>query len=239
VGMRVLHNGAVQRKLPALIFGYLRAARFGLRMVRDESANAEAIFAGGNGVVVCFWHNRLLPLTLCWRGIGIDMLISRSRDGRMMADTAKRFGHQAIEGSTARGHRDRRSAPAAREVVARVKAGRIVGITPDGPRGPPMRASVGAIRLARMAGVGILPVAASVSPSWRANSWDRMIVPYPLPGSRGALLIGDLVTVSAGTRENDLGRIRARLEWELNRISAEADASVGIAAVQPPDPAMV
>jgi lysophospholipid acyltransferase (LPLAT)-like uncharacterized protein len=235
---RILHSGIVQRALPRLAAGYLKSARLGLRMVRDDSPKAEAIIASGRPVIACFWHNRLLSITLCWRGQGIDMLISRSRDGRLIAETAKYFGHGYIEGSTAKGTRDRRSMAAAREVVERLENGRFVGMTPDGPRGPRQRASPGVVRLAQIAGVDIVPVAASISGAWRANSWDRMIVPYPMPGSRGALLFGDPISIPADADGEALKVLRLTLEDRLNELSAEADRLVGAPVIEPAEPVM-
>jgi len=166
------------------------------------------------------------------------MLISRSRDGRLIAETAKYFGHGYIEGSTAKGTRDRRSMAAAREVVERLENGRFVGMTPDGPRGPRQRASPGVVRLAQIAGVDIVPVAASISGAWRANSWDRMIVPYPMPGSRGALLFGDPISIPADADGEALKVLRLTLEDRLNELSAEADRLVGAPVIEPAEPVM-
>ena len=233
---RFLQSGLVRQGLPGLAAGYLKATRFGLRMVRDDSPKAHKIIARGRPVIACFWHNRLLCLTLCWRGPGIDMLISRSRDGKLIAETAKRFGHGYIEGSTAKGARDRRSTAAARDVIARLQEGRFVGITPDGPRGPRMRASIGVIKLAQLASVDIVPVAGSVSASKRANSWDQMVVPYPMFGSRGTLLFGDPISILAGATTDELELTRLSVEEELNALSAEADRLVGAPVILPADP---
>jgi len=165
------------------------------------------------------------------------MLISRSRDGQMIAEAVRRFGYGYIVGSTAKGERDRRSAAAAREVVDRLGSGRFVGMTPDGPRGPRQRVSPGVVRLAQMAKVDIVPVAGSISASWRAKSWDRMMVPYPAPCSRGALLFGERIPVPADLSQagrNDLLRV---LEDALNRITAEADELVGAPLIGPAEPA--
>ncbi len=235
---RILQSSIVQTALPGLAASYLKAARLGLRMVRDDSPKAHEIIARGRPIIACFWHNRLLCLTLCWRGPGIDMLISRSRDGRLIAETAKRFGHGYIEGSTAKGKRDRRSMAAARDVVTRLQQGRFVGITPDGPRGPRMRASIGAIKLAQLAGVDIVPVAGSVSASRCANSWDQMVMPYPMFGSRGALLFGDPIPVPAESNNAELEIIRLTVEEQLNAMSAEADQLVGAPLIEPAEPVL-
>lgn len=234
---RFLRSNFARNALPPLAAGYLNLARAGLRMVRDDSPKAHTIIAAGDPVLACFWHNRLLVNVLCWRGPGIDMLISQSRDGQMIAETARRFGHGYIVGSTAKGDRDRRSAGAARDVVSRLGNGRFVGVTPDGPRGPRQRASAGAIRLAQMAGVDIVPVAASVAPSWRANSWDRMMVPYPRPFAKGALLFGDPILVPRDMDRIGREAVRLSLEQALNALTSEADALVGVPAIEPAEPA--
>ncbi len=208
-----------------------------MRMVRDDSEKGNAILARGRPVVACFWHGRLLPVALGWRGAGGDILISRSRDGRLIANTARKLGYGVIEGSTARGDRDRRSVPAAREIVSRLQAGRYIGITPDGPRGPRMRASEGAIRLAQMGGVNLVPVTAALAPAIRAGSWDRMIVPLPVPFAKAAFLVGDPITVPRSAKTDEREHLRLLLETEMNRLTAEADVLVGATVVQPDAPA--
>lgn len=101
-----------------------------------------------------------------------------------------------------------------------------------------MRAGMGAIRLAQMADADLVPVAASLSPAFRVGSWDRMIVPYPLPFARGVFLVGDPIPVAAAARSAGLEAVRLRLEGELNRLSAEADRLVGAPPVLPADPAI-
>lgn len=234
---RFLASSPVQTALPSLAVAYLKAARACLRMVRDDSPKGEAILARGRPVVACFWHGRLLPVAVCWRGTGANILISRSRDGQLIAGTARKLGHDVIEGSTARGQRNRGSVPAARQVIAQLQAGRYVGITPDGPRGPRMRASAGAIRLAQLAGVDLVPVAAALSPAVRVGSWDRTIVPLPIPFSRAAFLIGEPIAVPRDARSVEIERLRLLLETEMNQLTAAADDIVGAPAVKPAEPA--
>jgi lysophospholipid acyltransferase (LPLAT)-like uncharacterized protein len=233
----ILAYRSVQAALPSIAAGYLKTARLCMRMVRDDSAKGEEILARGRPVVACFWHGRLLPVALSWRGAGADILISQSSDGKMIANTARKLGHGVIEGSTARGDRNRRSVQAGRDVVSKLRAGRYVGITPDGPRGPRMRASEGAIRLAQMGEVDLVPVTAALWPAIRAGSWDRMIVPLPVPFSKAAFLVGDPIAVPRAAKADERERLRLLLETEMNRLTAEADTLVGASVVQPAAPA--
>jgi lysophospholipid acyltransferase (LPLAT)-like uncharacterized protein len=115
----------------------------------------------------------------------------------------------------------------------RLRSGRTVGITPDGPRGPRMRASVGAVRLAQMAGADLVPVSASLSRAFHVGSWDRMIVPYPIPCGRGAFLIGEPIAVPASASSAELDALRVELERSMNRLSDEADRLVGVPPIAP------
>src|SRR2546428_199335 len=59
------------------------------------------------------------------------VLVSRSRDGEIVARYLSRFGLDSVRGSTSRGGRE-----AGRALVAAVRRGRDIAVVPDGPRGP-------------------------------------------------------------------------------------------------------
>ena len=48
-----------------------------------------------------------------------------------------------------------------------------IGITPDGPRGPNMRCSVGVVNLAQLSGSPIIPVTCSSTRRKIIPSWDK------------------------------------------------------------------
>lgn len=192
------------------------------RAVNDEAARAA--WAGERPVIVAFWHNRLAMMPYCWPSARpFHMLISSHPDGQLIARTVKHFGIETVAGSSTRG-----GSEALRSLVRLIKSGVSVGITPDGPRGPRMHASDGAIALARLSGTPILPAAVSVSRRMVMNSWDKLIV--ALPFGDGAMVWGEPIHV---TGDADAGALRQRLESELNRVSAEADQLVGHAPIMP------
>ena len=141
-------------------------------------------------MIVAFWHNRLAMMPYCWPSRHpFHMLISAHPDGRLIAKTVRHFGIDAVAGSSRRGGRE-----ALRGLVRLAEGdGASVGITPDGPRGPRMRAGDGALTLARLSGAAILPAAVSVSRRIVLNTWDRLII--ALPFSRGAMVWGDPIVV--------------------------------------------
>lgn len=142
--------------------------------VRDEAGFLDA----PSPCVVVFWHNRLMMMPWMYRRLGVTLpltvLMSRSKDGQIVTGIAARFGVGAVRGSSSRG-----AAVAVRGLVALLRGGGAVGITPDGPRGPRYEIKPGMAHLARAAGVPVLPVTLHYAWKWQAKSWDRLQIPMP------------------------------------------------------------
>jgi lysophospholipid acyltransferase (LPLAT)-like uncharacterized protein len=194
-------------------------------------AAAAPAWAGEKPVIVAFWHNRLAMMPACWPSRQpFHMLISSHPDGRLIANTVAHFGISAVAGSSTRG-----GGEAVRTLVRLVKDGASIGVTPDGPRGPRMRAGDGILTLARLSGAAILPASVSVSRRVVLKTWDQLII--PLPFSRGVMIWGDPITVPRDADEAALAVLRSKLEDDLNRLSAEADSMTGHTAMTPGDKA--
>lgn len=221
---RVGRKPTVQRMVGATLAAHIGLVKRTTRWKTVNEAAAQGAWAGEKPVIVAFWHNRLAMMPYCWPSARpFHMLISSHPDGQLIARTVKHFGIETVAGSSTRG-----GSEALRGLVRLIKTGVSVGITPDGPRGPRMRASDGAIALARLSGAPIVPAAVSVSRRVVLNTWDKLIV--ALPFGDGAMVWGDPIHV---TGSDDPAAVRARLETELTRVSAEADQLVGHTPIQP------
>lgn len=227
LGKRILASNTGQAVIAALVAAYIRLVH---ATTRWEWVNAEAgdrIIAAGETGVVCFWHGRLLMMPMAQRGnVPYAMLISGHRDGRFIARAVARFGIRAIVGSSTRG-----GAAAARECVSALNTGTIVCIAPDGPRGPRMRATAGAVEIARVAGKPLVPVAYSTTQRKVLGSWDRFLL--ALPFGRGVYVVGDPIAPPDVDDRAAVERVRQQLEDALNAVSAEADRLTGHTPVEP------
>jgi hypothetical protein len=125
----------------------------------------------GERFIYVFWHEGILA-AIKFRE-PMTVLTSHHADGELMTRVVKHLGLKVIRGSTTRG------GSGAMLGLIRRTAGTHIALTPDGPVGPRRRLKPGAVALASMTGLRIVPFGVGCSASWRAHSWDRMMVPKP------------------------------------------------------------
>jgi hypothetical protein len=116
-------------------------------------------------------------------------------------------------------------------MVRAVRNGSCIAITPDGPDGPAMTASVGIIQMARIAGAPIFPITYATSRRFILKSWDRFHL--PLPFGHGIFLIGEPIEVPRNVDETQAEALRALLEARLRAMTAEADRRMGHGVLAP------
>lgn len=228
----ILRRDWVRAALCAVLAGYIRFVHATSRWHIEGGEIPARLWDEGQPFILAFWHGRLLMMPYCWRqGTAIRMLISQHPDGRFIAHTIRHFGLDTVSGSSSRG-----GTAAMRVILKSLQANTCVGFTPDGPRGPRMRASIGIVQAARLAGVPILPCTFATSRRRVLGSWDRFIL--ALPFSRGVFIWDQPITVAREASEEEIEAARLQVEGRLNAITAAADRLVGADPVEPaPAPA--
>lgn len=179
----------------------------------------DSLIAGGTPVVHVLWHGRLLPLAHCHRGEGLGTLISRSEDGEYIARVVRRWGYVPVRGSSSRGGRE-----GVTELVAQIRQGLSVAITPDGPRGPKQKMKRGPLVLAQRTGAPLIPVSAAADRAWWFEGWDRFLVPKPF--ARVHIVYGEPVWVPPNAGEDEIDALGRRVELDLNRHTEQLDAEM-------------
>jgi lysophospholipid acyltransferase (LPLAT)-like uncharacterized protein len=175
----------------------------------------DAIVAAGRQPVMAFWHGRILPATYYFRRRGIVVITSENFDGEWIARIIERFGYGTARGSTSHGARK-----AALRLVREMRAGKPVGFTVDGPRGPARVMQPGAVWLAKATGNPVLPFHLEASAAWSIRSWDRTQIPKPF--STVALVVGEPVYVAADAAGAQLEDVRVDLERRLAELERRA-----------------
>lgn len=193
------------------LLGYLfmRALHLTLRVRHVRAHHID----GTPRYIIAFWHECiLLSLHSRWRR-PTTAIISRSKDGEIVAGVLHRYGAETARGSSSRG-----GELALREVLRDVRAGKNIAVTPDGPRGPRRVVKDGVVYIAQVSGLPVVPFYFTASRKKRLRSWDQQIVPIPF--SRGLFLYGDPISVP---RHGDVEEWRLTIERAMNELAEEAE----------------
>lgn len=211
--------GVLGQGLVGSLCSTVRFERVGLEHVREGRS-------GGRPVLFLLWHEHLLPLIYLHRGTGAVVLVSEHADGEYITRVMRRLGYGTVRGSSTRG-----GVGGLRGLVRAARVGRDLAITPDGPQGPRRVLKPGALLVAQMEGLAIIPVAVGASRAWRLGSWDRFMVPRPL--TRVSIAYG---TPSRVARESgEAGRDAAACELDA-KFSDLCERVGEVEATPPPRP---
>jgi hypothetical protein len=191
-----------------------------VRVVRGAE-HLEAARRAGTPAVIVYWHQ--MQVFCAWllrrqarAGMKLAVLTSPSVSGEVPAAIITAWGMQPLRGSSTRS-----SGEALRDMYNVVNAdGNSLVLTADGPKGPRHEFKPGAILVAKMARVPVIPMAYAASPCKRWNSWDEFML--PLPFSRVAIVVGEPWQVPAGFAMADLPKAARELEERLKALTAEA-----------------
>lgn len=231
---RILNSRPVQILLCSLIGVYIwlvyRTSRW--QAVGDTTPNH--FLKHKKPVIAAAWHGRIGMLVYSVPTPQVvRVLVSNHRDGEFIAGVMKLFGCTAIRGSTRDVAKSKQKGgiKALRAMTRAIEDGHTIFITPDGPRGPRMRASQGIIKLAQLTGAPILPFSYSMRHRRVVDSWDKFIIPRPF--SRGIFVWGEPIYVPHEADDAALDDLRRRVEDELNAVTRKADEMVGHEAIEP------
>jgi lysophospholipid acyltransferase (LPLAT)-like uncharacterized protein len=220
-GRRVLRSSRLRLLLCWAIHLYIRFVYATNRWRVQGGEVPRRLREGGNSFVLAFWHGRLMMIPMAWQRLApMHMLISAHRDGRIIADAVTYFGVNSIAGSSRRG-----GTAALRTMLRRLEAGDCIGITPDGPRGPAMRASTGIVNVARLGRVPIVPIVFATCRRRVLRSWDRFHL--ALPFGRGVFLWGEPIEIAPDLDQAGIESARLLVESRMNAMATEADRRVG------------
>jgi len=121
------------------------------------------------------WHKDLLfALDFFRRRKKIVVMVSRSKDGELVAKALQRMGYRTVRGSSSAGGRE-----ALGELSALVRDGWGAAIIADGPRGPARQAKIGCVLAARNSGAPLLLWGVHATPNITLRNWDQTLIPKP------------------------------------------------------------
>lgn len=208
-----LRDRLIIRGADLLFYWLIRIICSTLRWEVHGQQHLDKILEGGRLPIFTFWHECIFCATWHWRGRGIVVMSSASRDAEYIGRVIKRFGYGTARGSSTRG-----GGRALAEMAGCMAAGMEAGITIDGPRGPALIAKPGAVTLARHTAQPILPFHVALSRHISLPSWDRLQI--PLPFVRGDVRIGEPIYVPRNATAEELAAKQEALQRTLEGLRA-------------------
>jgi len=190
------------------LYQFIRIYSGTFRFRIENETRWQQLIDKGTPVLLCAWHQQFFSAIRPFKRYAKyrpALMISRSRDGAIIAAVARQTGWKTVRGSSSRGGK-----PALRSMIRHLEGSKLAGHILDGPTGPMGIVKAGAIRLAHAAQATIVPFSVSARRALYFNSWDRFML--PLPFSRVTLRFGDPVRFTPTNDPQAFEWQRARLE---------------------------
>ena len=203
--------------------GIIRVLTATYRIERVIGASHIEPFIGGNALCApCYWHqHHIIGSTLIrkWvkRGFKACFLVSGSVDGEVPERIARAWGAEVIRGSA-----NQSGALALRDMQRMMKNAYSIVTTADGPRGPKHEFKMGAILMARIAAVPIIPIGVAADRAWYLDRWDNFMIPKPF--ARIAMAVGAPYPIPADAPLDGLEPYREAVQAAVMSLMAESEA---------------
>ena len=163
--------------------------------------------------IIAIWHAHQCGLYSLENKDKMNAMVSRSKDGEIIAYAAEQLNFKTVRGSKTRG-----GAAATLELIERIKQGESGIITIDGPKGPKYVVKKGIVEIAKITGVPIVPMTfyGGKHGFFKFNTWDEFC--YPVPFKKFINIYGDPIYVPNDADENKIEEVRKKVEDELHNL---------------------
>ena len=174
-------------------------------------------------VIFALWHHDQLCLDGIPNRDKLNILISKSIDGEIIARVVERMGFKTVRGSQNKWWKDKGGKEATFELISRLNNGENIAVTVDGPSGPLHQVKNGVIKIAKLTGAPIIPVV------WYSKSrflsslptWDKLKI--PLWFVKTINIYGTPIYVPETANKKTEKQIRLQLQAELLNLEHYAE----------------
>ena len=166
--------------------------------------------------ILAFWHGSMLLPWFLHGNPTVVALISKSKDGDLLAKILKHWNYKVIRGSSSTG-----GDVALKFMVDHAKNNYSIAITPDGPRGPFHKLKAGAIVSAKKSKVPLVLIGVGYKKKKMLNSWDHFQVPYLF--SEAKVIYSEPVYIDENLTYDETSAIIQKCEMKLNDLQMRAE----------------
>lgn len=168
--------------------------------------------------IYAMWHANQMMVHGIYNRDKINILISNSIDGEIVAQTAEKWGFKVIRGSSCK----KGAVESTMHMLTRLKEGDSIAIMVDGPHGPLHKVKNGVLKLAQKTGVPIIPSYwYSPQKTFRSlPSWDKMKL--PLGDCNIINVYGTPIHISSEPSEDEISLVKEELKRQLLELEEKA-----------------
>jgi lysophospholipid acyltransferase (LPLAT)-like uncharacterized protein len=165
--------------------------------------------------ILAFWHGTMLLPWFLHGNPNCAALISKSKDGDLLAKILKHWNYHVVRGSSSTG-----GDIALAIMIDFAKNNYSVTITPDGPRGPTHKFKAGAIITAKKSEVPLILAGVGFQRKKVLSNWDKFEVPHFF--SKAKIIYSEPILIDANLSYEETSNIIIDCENKLNELQREA-----------------
>jgi lysophospholipid acyltransferase (LPLAT)-like uncharacterized protein len=176
--------------------------------VQNEATWLDDYLHNQGSILLCVHHQQFFPAIRYfqrYKKYKPGLMISRSKDGELIAAVANMSGWTTVRGSSSKGGQE-----ALKGMIEHLGTHRLASHIIDGPRGPFGVVKPGAIRLAHATNSAIVPFYTRADRAWYFRSWDKFSIPKPF--SKVVLRFGEKIVFQKTSTNEDFEGQRKALE---------------------------
>ncbi len=162
------------------------------------------------------WHRNQCAIYGLKNKEKVNVLVSHSRDGNVVAQAIAPMGFKLVRGSKGK----KGAVEASMQIIEALKNNERAAIMVDGPKGPAEVVKEGVIKIAKLSGKPIVPLCwYSSNFNWiKLPSWDGLRM--PILDVRLINLYGEPIYVPEDADETAIEEIRLKLQNSLKELDA-------------------
>ena len=200
------------------VYGAIRLIGPTLRLEVVGARNAVLIEKHGEAGIGAFWHRCIFASAWIWRNRGMVVMNTVNFDGQWTRRVIERLGFSTAQGSSSRG-----AIEGLAVMAQRIKEGKHVAFTIDGPRGPRYVAKPGPVILARRTGSPITVFHVGLERAYTfKKAWDLFQIPYPF--TRAVMFLAPAIRVPMDAGSEIMHQKQAEMQAALERVRDAAES---------------
>lgn len=188
---------------------------FTVKIRIDNKESVEKLNAINQNFVVAFWHGSMVIGWYLHRNTNCSALVSRSKDGDVLAHILKKWNYKIVRGSSHIGGND-----ALLMLLDLINNKYSLAITPDGPTGPIHKMKAGAVITAKKGNVPLILTGIGCNRKIVFKSWDKFEL--PLPFSNVYVKYSDPIKIDKNLSYDETSNVILQCEEMLNKLQKEA-----------------